>query len=96
MWEVLSNEDPGNQVRTTELSELSPFQRFSMLTPSGHGESDFAGLSTDPRPVPQLPCQATKPTLSVFARLKSSRSSRNKSRSDASTRRFSGLKRSLS
>ena len=48
MWEVWSNEDPGNQVRTTELSELSPFQRFSMLTLSGHGEYDFAGHEVYP------------------------------------------------
>ena len=48
MWEVWSYEDLGNQVRTTELSELSLFQRFSMLTHSGLGGCNFAGLSTDP------------------------------------------------
>ena len=48
MWEVLSNEDPENQVRTIELSELSLFQHSTMLTPSGHEGCDFAGLSTDP------------------------------------------------
>ena len=41
MWEVWSNEDPGKDVRTTELSELSLFQRSSMSTPSGHGGYDF-------------------------------------------------------
>ena len=40
-------------------------ERF-MITHSGRGGCEFAGPSSDPRPVPQLLCPATKPIRSVL------------------------------
>ena len=85
MWEVWSNEDPENQLRTSEHSELSLFQRSSMSTPS----EDVASRDFQPILDHEVHSFCT-------ARLKASRSSRDKLRIDTSTRRFSGLRRSRS
>ena len=78
MWEVLSNEDPENQVRTTELLELTQRARRMWLR------------GTFNRPLTSSTASLSSHEAHSFcsARVKASRSSRVRLRIDTSTRRF--------